>query len=144
MLDKNNLKEDFNKIPKTRHREYVDRRSYIIGALYYGCGMTEREVADFLVINRDVVHYNKFNAVRLKDDPVYKNNIEELSFRYKYNLNKITLRARTRKDKITISFSEKDLNKLYKFHKKKDFSTIVSTIKYLVRNGIKSHDVWEK
>ena len=34
-LDKKELKKAFNSIPKTRQDQYVDHRSYIIGALYY-------------------------------------------------------------------------------------------------------------
>jgi len=44
-LDKKELKKAFNSIPKSRHRENVDQRAYIIGALYYACGMTENLVA---------------------------------------------------------------------------------------------------
>ena len=46
-LDKAKLKEAFNTIPKTRQDEYVDQRSYIISALYYGCCMSEHKVARF-------------------------------------------------------------------------------------------------
>ena len=49
-LDKKELKKAFNSIPKSRHRENVDQRAYIIGALYYACGMTENLVAEYLNI----------------------------------------------------------------------------------------------
>ena len=143
-LSKKELKEDFKKIPTTRHRLYVDQRSYIIGALYYGCGMTEHEIATYLEIVRDTVNYNKYNAVRLKDDEVFMYNTEDLRLKHPYKSGNVIMKARSRKDKYVLTFSLKDLTKLNKFHKKKGFPSVVHTIKYLVRNGIKANDVWEK
>ena len=143
-LDKEKLKEAFQAIPKTRQDEYVDQRSYIIGALYYGRGMTEHEIATYLDIVRDTVNYNKYNAVRLKDDEVFMYNTEDLRLKYPYKIGNVVMKARSRKDKYVLTFSLKDLTKLNKFHKKKGFPSVVHTIKYLVRNGIKANDVWEE
>ena len=85
-LDKKELKKAFNSIPKTRQDQYVDQRSYIIGALYYGCGMTEQATSDFLNIRRDRVHHNKINALKFNNDQSYITNTAELKKKFSYDV----------------------------------------------------------
>ncbi len=85
-LDKKELKKAFNSIPKTRQDHYVDQRSYIIGAMYYGCGMTEQAVANFLNIRRDRVHHNKINTLKFKNDQSFVNNTEALKKKFPYEI----------------------------------------------------------
>ncbi len=83
---RNKIKKAFLQIPSSRHRENVDRRAYLIGALYYGQGMTEQEVADFLEVKRDFVHHNKVHAVALATDRSYVLNTKDLSNDFEYKL----------------------------------------------------------
>lgn len=85
-LDKKELKKAFNSIPKTRQDQYVDQRSYIIGAMYYGCGMTEQAVADFLNTCRNRVHHNKINALKFKDDQSFVTNTDTLKKKFPYEV----------------------------------------------------------
>ncbi len=85
-LDKKELKKAFNSIPKTRQDHYVDQRSYIIGAMYYGCGMTEQAVADFLNTCRNRVHHNKINALKFKDDQSFVTNTDALKKKFPYEV----------------------------------------------------------
>jgi hypothetical protein len=85
-LDKKELKKAFNSIPKTRQDQYVDQRSYIIGAMYYGCGMTEQAVADFLNTCRNRVHHNKINALKFKDDQSFVTNTDALKKKFPYEV----------------------------------------------------------
>lgn len=85
-LDKKELKKAFNSIPKTRQDRYVDQRSYIIGAMYYGCGMTEQAVANFLGTCRNRVHHNKINALKFKDDQSFVNNTATLKKKFPYEV----------------------------------------------------------
>ena len=93
-LDKAKLKEAFQAIPKTRQDEYVDQRSYIISALYYGCGMSEQKVANFLDVDRNRVHHNKINALKFQDDSIFKDNVSELKQKFPYE----TARAKLKKN----------------------------------------------
>ena len=95
-LDKEKLKEAFQKIPKSRHRENVDQRSYIIGALYYNCGMTEQAIADYLEIKRDTVNYNKLNSVRFRGDRSYILNTKDLRSIFDYELGGVIIKNRAR------------------------------------------------
>lgn len=95
-LDREKLKEAFQKIPKSRHRENVDQRSYIIGALYYSCGMTEQAIADYLEIKRDTVNYNKLNSVRFRGDRSYALNTKELRSTFDYELGGVIIKNRDR------------------------------------------------
>ena len=85
-LDKKELKKAFNSIPKTRQGQDVDQRSYIIGAMYYGCGMTEQAVADFLNTCRNRVHHNKINALKFKDDQSFVTNTHALKKKFPYEV----------------------------------------------------------
>jgi len=87
-LDKKELKKTFNSIPTTRQDHYVDQRSYIIGALYYGCGMTEQATADFLGTCRNRVHHNKINALKFKNDQSFVNNTAALKKKFPYEVKK--------------------------------------------------------
>jgi len=95
-LDKKELKKAFNSIPMTRQDHYVDQRSYIIGALYYGCGMTEQATADFLDTCRNRVHHNKINALKFKNDQSYITNTAELRKKFSYDV-----KVRLKKNIIT-------------------------------------------
>jgi len=85
-LDKKELKKAFNSIPKTRQDQYVDQRSYIIGAMDYGGGMTEQAVADFLNTCRNRVHHNKINALKFKDDQSFITNTDTLKKKFPYEV----------------------------------------------------------
>jgi len=99
-LDKAKLKEAFQAIPKTRQDEYVDQRSYIISALYYGCGMSEHKVANFLDIDRNRVHHNKVNALKFQDDSSFKDNTSELKQKFPYETQRAKLKKNLRAKRL--------------------------------------------
>jgi len=143
-LDKAKLKEAFQAIPKSRHRENVDQRAYIIGALYYACGMTENLVAEYLNMHRDTVHHAKVSSIRLKDDLVYQYNTEELRKIFNYTAEDVKFSTKSRNEAIMIQFNDQDLKRLRKFQKKLGHPTLIRTIKHFVKNGIRSYSIWEE
>ena len=143
-LDKKELKKAFNSIPKSRHRANVDQRAYIIGALYYACGMTENLVAEYLNINRDSVHHAKVSSIRFKDDLVYQYNTQKLRKKFEYTAEDIKLATKSRNEAILIQFNDNDLKKLRKLQKKLGYPTLIRTIKHFVKNGMRSYDIWEE
>ena len=132
-LDKKELKKAFNSIPKSRHRENVDQRAYIIGALYYACGMTENLVAEYLNIGRDTVHHAKVSSIRLKDDIIYQYNTQKLKKRFEYTAEDVKLATKSRNEAILIQFNTEDLKKLKKLQKKLGYPTLIRTIKHFVK-----------
>jgi hypothetical protein len=143
-LDKKELKKAFNSIPKSRHRENVDQRAYIIGALYYACGMTENLVAEYLNIGRDTVHHAKVSSIRLKDDIIYQYNTQKLKKRFEYTAEDVKLATKSRNEAILIQFNTEDLKKLKKLQKKLGYPTLIRTIKHFVKNGMRSYNIWEE
>jgi hypothetical protein len=143
-LDKKELKKAFNSIPKSRHRENVDQRAYIIGALYYACGMTENLVAEYLNVGRDTIHHAKVSSIRLKDDVVYQYNTQKLRKNFKYTAEDVKLATKSRNEAILIHFNDQDLKKLRKLQKKLGYPTLIRTIKHFVKNGMRSYNIWEE
>ncbi len=143
-LDKKELKKAFNSIPKSRHREYVDQRAYIIGALYYACGMTENLVSEYLNIGRDTVHHAKVSSIRFKSEIVYQYNTQKLRKKFKYTAKDVKLATKSRNEAILIQFNNEDLEKLRKLQKKLGYPTLIRTIKHFVKNGMRSYNIWEE
>ena len=143
-LDKKELKKAFNSIPKSRHRENVDQRAYIIGALYYACGMTENVIAEYLNIGRDTVHHAKVSSIRFKSEIVYQYNTQELRKKFNYTAEDVKLATKSRNEAILIQFNDEDLKKLRKLQKKLGYPTLIRTIKHFVKNGMRSYNIWEE
>ncbi len=143
-LDEEELKKSFNSIPKSRHRQNVDQRAYIIGALYYACGMTENVIAEYLNIGRDTVHHAKVSSIRFKSEIVYQYNTQELRKKFKYTAEDVKLATKSRNEAILIQFNDEDLKKLRKLQKKLGYPTLIRTIKHFVKNGMRSYNIWEE
>lgn len=152
-LDKKELKKAFNSIPKTRQDQYVDRRSYIIGALYYGCALTEQATADFLNIRRDRVHHNKINALKFKNDQSYITNTEKIRNKFPYVV-KVRLKKNVIAKRIislhsifgkrggyTIAMSEELCNNLAKYSRVCGTRNAESTIRQVLT---KFFEEWEE
>ena len=152
-LDKKELKKAFNSIPKTRQDLYVDRRSYIIGALYYGCGMTEHAVADFLNTCRNRVHHNKINALKFKNDQSFITNTDALKKEFPYEV-KVTLKKNIIAKRIislhsifgkrggyTIAMNEELCNNLAKYSRVCGTRNAESTIRNILN---KFFEEWEE
>ena len=143
-LDEKQLKKAFNSIPKSRQRANVDQRAYIIGALYFACGMTEQLVAEHLNISRDNVHHAKVCSIRFKGDIVYQYNTEKLRKKFEYTAEDVKLATKSKNDAVLIQFNEYDLKKLRKLQQKLGYPTLIRTIKYFVKNGMKTYNIWEE
>ena len=143
-LDEKELKKAFNSIPKSRQRANVDQRAYIIGALYYACGMTEQLVAEHLNIGRDNVHHAKVCSIRFKGDIVYQYNTEKLRKKFEYTAEDVKLATKSKNDAVLIQFNDYDLKKLRKLQQKLGYPTLIRTIKYFVRNGMRTYTIWEE
>jgi hypothetical protein len=152
-LDKKELKKAFNSIPKTRQDQYVDQRSYIIGAMYYGCGMTEQAVADFLGTCRNRVHHNKINALKFKNDQSFVNNTATLKKKFPYEV-KVRLKKNViakriislhsifgKRNGYTIALDEKLCKNLEKYSRVCGTRNAESTIRKVL---IKFFEEWEE
>ena len=143
-LDEKELKKAFNSIPKSRQRANVDQRAYIIGALYYACGMTEQLVAEHLNINRDNVHHAKVCSIRFKENIIYQYNTEKLRKKFEYTAEDVKMATKLRNEAIMLQFNDHDLKNLRKLQQKLGHPTLIRTIKHFVKKGIRSYSIWEE
>ena len=152
-LDKKELKKAFNSIPKTRQDQYVDQRSYIIGAMYYGCGMTEQAVADLLDTCRNRVNHNKINALKFKNDQSFITNTYTLKKKFPYEvkvrLKKNVMAKRTislhsifgKRGGYTLALNEELCNNLAKYSRVCGTRNAESTIRTVLT---KFFEEWEE
>ncbi len=152
-LDHNALPPAFTSIPTTRQDQYVDQRSYIIGAMYYGCGMTEQAVANFLNTCRNRVHHNKINALKFKDDQSFITNTDALKKEFPYEV-RVTLKKNIIAKRIislhsifgkrggyTIAMNEELCNNLAKYSRVCGTRNAESTIRTVLT---KFFEEWEE
>ena len=63
-------------IQKTRKRDYLDNRNYLIHVLYHKFKWTERKLQDLFETDRSTINHNKYavmNLIETKDSYFYEN-----------------------------------------------------------------------
>ena len=106
--------------------------------------MTEQLVAEYLNISRDNVHHAKVCSIRFKGDIVYQYNTEKLRKKFEYTAEDVKLATKSKNDAVLIQFNDYDLKKLRKLQQKLGYPTLIRTIKYFVKNGMKTYNIWEE
>jgi len=86
------LKSLLNIKKKSRKRELVDKRSYLISILAFKFKLTEYEIAHLTGFNRNTVHYNKNLPVRLHKDFQYMENVYSLAQKYPFDHSEIVIK----------------------------------------------------
>jgi hypothetical protein len=73
-------------IKKTRKRDYIDKRNYIISVLYYKFGYTEFELGDIFNVDRTSINYAKDQPYHLlkSEDAAFAENTKELAEKFPY------------------------------------------------------------
>lgn len=129
---------------KSRKRELVDQRSYLIGLLYYRFKLTEENIASLTNINRNKIHYNKKLPITYKKNLDYIKHIKHLIGKYPYEF-PIFKNKKGRKDTAFtfIRFSTEQKEELRNAQKILKHSDITITIRYLIRNALKNK-IWDK
>jgi hypothetical protein len=131
---------------KSRKRELVDQRSYLIGLLYYRFKLTEEDIASLTTINRNKVHYNKKLPVTYKTNFDYIKHTQTLIEKYPYDFpesKKRKIRKVNKNACISIRFSAQQKEKLKKIQKILTHTDITITVRHLIRNSLKNK-LWEE
>tara|TARA_R110002167_G_scaffold68715_1_gene194003 strand:- start:1180 stop:1656 length:477 start_codon:yes stop_codon:yes gene_type:complete len=132
---------------KTRRREWLDKRNYIVGILYFKFCLTEREISELLDIERSAISNAKRHAYVLLEakDELFMDHTLELSRMFPY---KFTYQRTLKNKKITIpiSVSQITLKKLKKYKTFKSHSSMSKTIEELVDFSlfVYEHNNYEK
>ena len=129
---------------KSRKREFVDQRSYLIGLLYYKFKLTEWNISSLTKINRNKIHYNKKLPIRYKKNLDYIKHVKHLVVKYPYDFPEIKeKKSRKENSFIFIKFSLQQREELVKVQKKLNQREITITIRELIRKALKNK-IWEK
>lgn len=131
---------------KSRKRELVDQRSYLIGILIHKFRLTEYSVADLTGYNRHTIHYNKKLPIQLCSDSTYICNVYFLANQYPFDFAKysetIENEDKTRKNvSISLVINRKTYKRLKAVGWLKGHKDIRTTIKELIDKTLK---VWEE
>lgn len=125
-----------------RAREYLDKRNYLIGILYYKYGKSEKFIADHVKLERTTVHTAKVNAYTLLsyEDISFMANacnyIQKFPFEFPRTANKAN-----KGYSVILSLDNKMYKKIKNYQEIKGDSKISVTIKNLL---IKTMKVWEE
>ena len=130
---------------KTRKRQELDKRNYIIALLYYKFELTEESICTIVSIDRTTVNYAKRQTYRFMEMKEYTflDNTKEVRKTFPYNFpdpdKKINSGYGTyRKYASRIYMDETTYKKLSKYAKKQGVSNIVA-----IRNLLeKSLETW--
>lgn len=118
---------------KTREREWLDKRNYLIGLLYYKFYLTERAISKLVDVERSAINNAKRQAYVLIDcrDEVFMDNTMELSRLFPFKFTP-TRTLKSMKIQIPISVTQATLKKLKKYKKFKSHSSISASIEELL------------
>ena len=136
--------EEFKKVRSaSRKRHLVDKRSYLIGLLYYKFDLTEEQIAALLAIKRAKVQYNKLLPSKYGNQVDYAYNIDELSIKYPYEFP--TYKAKKDKrhgDFVKVRFTKPQKEELIEVRKKLEHTDVAITVRYLI-NKVLKEKLWD-
>jgi len=118
---------------KTREREWLDKRNYLIGLLYYKFYLTERAISKLSDVERSAINNAKRQAFVLIDckDEVFMDNTLELSRLFPFKFSP-TRTLKSKKIQVPISVTQATLKKLKKYKKFKTHASISAAIEELL------------
>jgi hypothetical protein len=129
---------------KTRKRQYLDKRNYLIGILYNKYNMTEEHMASLCNINRCTIHASKNQALELikQKNTGFLTNIEEYTERFPYSfVDLIKTKRSTRNHSLVLTLSDDIYKKLKSYTLVKEYNTINIAARELLTKNIK---LWEE
>jgi len=130
---------------KTRKREWIDKRNYLVGLLYYKFYLTEEQIASHFKIERSAINNAKrqpYSMIRFKD-AVFMRNTLELSRKYPFNFTPTRV-LKNKKINVVIHLDERTLKKLKKYQKFKGHINVSIAIEELVDFGLYIHKNTER
>ena len=88
---------EFNVInSKSRKRELVDKRSYLIALMYFKFGLVEEQIATLTNITRAKVQYNKYLPAKYGTQLEYSHNTDEFKKKYTFSFPEFKIKRPTR------------------------------------------------
>lgn len=134
-------------IKKTRYRDELDPRNYIIALLHYKFRITEIELESIIGIDRSSINYSKKHPYNLTkvNEPTFMKNTEEVreKFPYKFpsvNKNDIAHAPFSRQYSYTVHFDKKIYAQIQRYSKVNDIDARVA-IRNLVQKALV---LWEE
>ena len=126
---------------KTRKRVTVDKRTYLIGLMYYKFSYAEHAIADLTGLKRCNIQYGKNMPIQFINDPDYIENTKELSELFPFDFTKGYITNIKRNTTVKVVFDNKTMKKLEKCKQLLGHVDIRSTIKHFIN---KSLSIWEE
>ena len=125
-----------------RSRNYLDRRNYLIGLLYYKFGKSEDFIGKHVKLNRTTVHTAKVNAYTLLsyDDISFMANACYYIAKFPYEFPRTASKI-DRGYSVVLSLDSKMYKKIKHYQELKGDSKINITIKNLLTKTMKA---WEE
>jgi hypothetical protein len=125
-----------------RAREYLDKRNYLIGILYYKYGKSEKFIADHVKLERTTVHNAKANAYTLLsyEDISFMANACNYIQRFPFEFPR-TASKTNRGYSVVLSLNDSLYKKIKYYQEIKGDSKISVTIKNLLEKNMK---IWEE
>ena len=126
---------------KTRKRVTVDKRTYLIGLMYYKFSYAEHAIADLTGLKRCNIQYGKNMPIQFINDPDYIENTKELPELFPFDFTKGYITNIKRNTTVKVVFDNKTMKKLEKCKQLLGHVDIRSTIKHFIN---KSLSIWEE
>lgn len=133
--------------PKSRKRVLIERRSYLIGVLYYKFKLTELQIQSFTnLVSRSTINYAKKYAVELynNNDTAFLNNVSDLIKKYPYDMAEYCPKVKHFKNStvnITITLNYKNYARLNNYKKAKNIKEDYIAVQQLLLNTLR---LWEE
>ena len=131
------LKELSSLDQKTRKRNVVDQRSYLIGVLYQKFGLPEHTIAKLTGLKREKVNYNRRLPVQFKDDAAYKENVYVYAQLFPFDFSKSYTIKSQRQRTIQITVDDKLFKKLTLVRDLFGHKDVRTTVAHLLEKSMK-------
>lgn len=133
-------------VQKTRKREYIDVRNYVIAILYYKFGYTEFELGDIFNLERSSINHAKDLPYDFLEhnDFAFKENTRDVSKKFPYIFPFHSRQALPeRVYGVTIMLNKKERDLLNKIARRKS-QYINSAAKNIIQEKLKTLKEWEE
>ena len=133
--------KELNSLPKSRKRNLVDQRSYLIAILAYRFMLPEHTISKLTGIKRHTINYGKKLAIEFHSDKSYIQNVYVFSVMFPFALCVINTERPHRKKRIELDVDRKFYNKLKAAGSILGHKDVRVTIKLFLEKSLK---LWEE
>lgn len=142
--------QEFKKLfldKKNKKNEIIERRSYLIGILYYKFKLSEQQIFTYTnLLSRSTINYTKKIAVdRLKQgDPRFIDNVSDLILKFPFDFEEAcgkVIHYTNSTMEVTIKLNYKNYDRLRKFMKAKKITEDNLAVQKLLLTTLK---LWEE